>query len=78
MNYDLNTAEGMRNAQQWMNTIIFGATHDTGVWLVPRSGTLVSFNKVTKTARVNGLVPDPSIVRVLKSMGWDVTEGEMK
>jgi hypothetical protein len=45
-----------------------------GVWVVPRSGTLVKFDKNGKTATVTSYLPDDAIARVLRAMGYQVTE----
>lgn len=73
MNYDIDTDEGMANAVQW-TTEHFARLKDGGVWMVPRSGTLVRVRHATKTATLHNTTPDPSIARVIKAMGWTVTE----
>ena len=74
MNYNLDTDEGMANAVQW-TTEHFAKLKDGGVWIVPRSGTLVRVNHTDKTATLHtGAMPDPSIKRVIKAMGWTVKE----
>lgn len=73
MNYDLDTPEGMENAKAWMANMLARMSHN-GVWVVPRSGTTVSFNQQDKTAKVASFLPDPSIARVLREMGFSVTE----
>lgn len=72
MNYDLDTKEGMVNAITWTKKLI---THlnDGGQWIVPRSGTCVTFDKKTQTAVVDApFARDPSITRVLAAMGWRI------
>ena len=72
MNYDLNTAEGMANAKAWMvNTLAH--LNEKGVWMVPRSGTIVTLDQKTKTAKVQSLLDDPSIALVLEAIGYTVT-----
>jgi len=74
MNYNLDTKAGMANAVKW-TTEHFAKLKDGGMWMVPRSGTLVQVNHTTKTATLHaGVMPDPSIRRVIKAMGWTVTE----
>lgn len=72
MNYDLDTKQGMVNAMLWTKKLI-AHLHDGGKWLVPRSGTIVTFNKKKQTAIVDApFASDPSITRVLKAMGWKI------
>lgn len=73
MNYDLDTDEGMANAVQWTREH-FDKLTDGGIWIVPRSGTLVLVNHADKTATIHNTTPDPSIERVIKAMGWTVKE----
>ena len=71
--YDLNTESGMAAAKTWTANLLASLT-DTGAWVVPRSGSLVTVNKTEKQATVTGLFPEPSIVRVLQELGYTVTE----
>ncbi len=72
MNYDLNTKEGMNNAVKWTQAM-FDTVNDGGVWMVPRSMTMVRINKKERTATlVVGFAPDPSIRQVIEAMGWTV------
>lgn len=72
MNYDLDTKEGMVNAIIWTKKLIEGL-NDGGTWLVPRSGTMVTFDKKTQTATVNApFARDTSVTRVLTAMGWKI------
>ena len=74
MNYDLDTKDGMANAVKW-TTEHFAKLKDGGMWLVPRSGVMVQVNHADKTAPLHtGVMPDPSIKRVIKAMGWTVKE----
>ena len=44
-----------------------------GTWAVPRSGTIIRFDKTNKKARViHQMSPDTSIERVLEAMGWEI------
>lgn len=72
MNYDLDTKEGMVNAMLWTRKLI-DTLNDGGSWLVPRSGTVVTVDKKTKTATVSApFMRDPSVIRVLTALGWKV------
>lgn len=73
MNYDLDTDDGMRNAIQWVNDAL-GMLKTGGTWFVPRSSTMVTLvSRVRKQVHVVGLMPDPSLNKVLKAAGWEVT-----
>jgi hypothetical protein len=72
MNYDLNTVGGMNRAVEWTRAL-FERLNDGGVWLVPRSGTVVRvFKSERRVIITNGPVPDAAIADVIKSMGWTV------
>ena len=73
---NLNTEEGMKEAIQWQRALIDSLV-DGGTWVVPRSGTIITFNKQTRTATftLQG-DPEPDIQRVLLRMGWDVVESK--
>ena len=72
MNYNLDTKQGMVNAMIWTKKLI-EQLNDGGKWLVPRSGTVVTFDKKTQTATVDApFARDPSVTRVLKSLGWKI------
>ena len=73
MNYDLDTKDGMANAVQW-TTEHFAKLKDGGIWIVPRSGTLVRVNHTDKTATIHNTTPDPSIKRVIEAMGWTIVK----
>jgi len=73
MNYNLDTPQGMENAKRWMANLLANLT-DNGTWIVPRSGTIVNFDQTRKTAHVLCFLPDPSIARILREMGFSVTE----
>ena len=74
MNYDINTTEGMNNAVTWTRNM-FNNIKDGGTWIVPRSMTMIRINHKDKIATILvGLVPDPSIKRVIEAMGWTVVE----
>lgn len=71
--YDLDTKQGMANAVQWLSNHIDSLT-DNGMWIVPRSASIVTINKKTKTATITCFAPDPSLARVFRAMGWSVVE----
>lgn len=72
MNYDLDTKAGMNNAIKWTQSM-FDTIKDNGVWMVPRSMTMVRINKKDRIATIIvGFAPDPSIKRVIEAMGWTV------
>jgi hypothetical protein len=70
--YDLNTKDGMNNAVKWTQDM-FDTVNDGGVWMVPRSMTMVRINKKDRIATIIvGFTPDPTIKRVIEAMGWVV------
>lgn len=72
--YDLDTKDGMNNAVTWTRNM-FETIKDGGAWMVPRSMTMVCVNHTDKVATIIvGLVPDPSLRRVIEAMGWTVVE----
>ena len=76
MNYDLNTVGGMNRAVEWTRNL-FESLKDGGVWVVPRSMTILRIYKSERRVLLaQGIEPDPSIARVIKAMGWTVTEKE--
>lgn len=72
--YDLDTKDGMNNAITWTRNM-FETIKDGGAWMVSRSMTMVRVNHTDKVATIIvGLVPDPSLRRVIEAMGWTVVE----
>ena len=72
--YDLDTKDGMNNAVTWTRNL-FDTIKDGDAWMVPRSMTMVRVNHTDKVATIIvGLVPDPSLRRVIEAMGWTVVE----
>ena len=70
--YDLDTTEGMNNAVAWTRQL-FSTVNDGGMWMVPRSMTMVRINHTDKVATlIVGFAPDPSLRRVIEAMGWTV------
>ena len=76
MSYDLDTEEGMKNAVAW-TTRLLDHVADGGTWAVPRSGTLIRIDKRNRLCTVVGLIPDPSIARVLNAAGFRVIDGQV-
>lgn len=74
--YNINTKEGMAKAIAWTEQLV-SQLKDGGVWAVPRSHTLVTIiSKEKKQVLLSEGVPDPSIARVFKAMGWTVSHKE--
>jgi hypothetical protein len=73
--YDLDTEEGMANAVAWTNRTL-GCLNEGGIWMAPRSGMSVCvLSHADKRVRVlQGHLPDPSIIRVLKAAGWTINK----
>lgn len=71
---DINTKQGMQAAKDWTQRLI-DTLNDGGTWMVPRSGTILRFDKVSRIANiVYEMTPDTSIKQVLTAMGWTVTK----
>lgn len=71
-NYDLDTKEGMVNAMLWTKQLV-NNIRDGGKWLIPRSGTVVTFDKKKQIATVDApFGRDTAVTRVLKAMGWKI------
>lgn len=73
MNWDISTEEGMAKAVQWTERFM-DTLSDKAVWGIPRSGTTVTIDKPNKTVTITSLLPDPSIPKVFKAMGWTVQD----
>ena len=73
MNYDLDTPQGMENAKRWTANML-DRLKDNGSWVVPRSGTVVTIDKKAMTANILCFMPDESIGRVLRALGYTTTE----
>ena len=70
---DITRPQGMAEAKAWTQKLIDNI-NDGGVWLVPRSGTIIKFDKVNKKALVtHQLMPDISIEMILEALGWEIT-----
>lgn len=73
MNYDISTKDGMANSVAWTERH-FGMMKDGTTWGIPRSGTMVRVYPSKKEAHITeGFLPDDSIKRVIRAMGWTVT-----
>jgi hypothetical protein len=72
INMNISTEEGMKAATQWQQDLI-DSVKDGGSWVVPRSGTTITFDKGTRTAVfISKGIPEPDIKKVLERMGWAV------
>jgi len=70
---DITRPQGMAEAKAWTQKLIDNVK-DGGVWMVPRSGTIIKFDKVNKKALVtHQLMPDISIEMILEALGWEIT-----
>ena len=70
---DIRQPQGMAEAKAWTQNLIDNIK-DGGVWMVPRSGTIIKFDKVNKKALVtHQLMPDISIEMILEALGWEIT-----
>lgn len=70
---DITRPQGMAEAKAWTQNLIDNI-NDGGVWMVPRSGTIIKFDKVNKKALVtHQLMPDISIEMILEALGWEIT-----
>jgi len=73
MNYDIKTKEGMANSVAWTERL-FSMLQEGAIWHVPRSGMEVRVYPIKKEVHITeGLLPDKSIEKVIKAMGWTVT-----
>jgi hypothetical protein len=72
--FDLSTVGGMNRAVEWTRGL-FERLNDGGMWVVPRSGTMVQVFKSERRVIITpGPLPDAAIADVIKNMGWAVTE----
>lgn len=70
---DIHTKQGMAQAKAWTQNLI-DTLNDGATWLVPRSGTIIVFDKKNKRVQVtHQLMPDISIEMVLEALGWEIT-----
>lgn len=70
---DVHTPKGMAQAKAWTQSLI-NTLNDGGTWMVPRSGTIITFDKTNKKAQVtHQMIPDISIELVLEALGWEIT-----
>jgi len=70
--FDIETVGGMNRAVEWTRNL-FECLTEGGVWIVPRSGTMVTVYKSERKAAIKaGATPDPSVEQVIRAMGWKV------
>lgn len=73
---DIATPEGLAQAVAWQTTWV-NRVSEGGVWMVPRSLTIIKIYHSTKTAVfVGGTHLEPDIVKVFKAMGWTCQDSE--
>ena len=73
---NIATKEGMAAAVAWQ-TLMVSLIAEGGVWMVPRSLTMVKIYASKKTAVfVGGTDMEPDIVKVFKAMGWTCQDRE--
>jgi hypothetical protein len=71
-NYDLTTTKGLENSKRWLSNGLM-LLSDNGIWVIPRSNTVVRINKSKKLATViHQDSPDVSIELVFEALGWAV------
>lgn len=73
MNWDISTAEGLKNAVDWQTEHVDRVT-EGGYWAVPRSASLYQLFPQRKTAKKLCGLPEPTIDKVFGAMGWTVEE----
>lgn len=71
--YGIDTEEGMDRAKVWM-TAILSLIKPGGQWIIPRSGATYTFFHDTKTAYRAAYLADSAADRVLRALGWTVTD----
>lgn len=73
MNFDIDTDQGMANSMAWTQNII-NMLKPGGAWAIPRSNTLVTFDRHRTVATM--IVDKPGLEdctkRVLQAIGWAV------
>lgn len=68
---DISTPEGMRAAVEWQTRHV-GMLNDGGIWLVPRSNTIIHINHGEQIATFDTAGSEPDIRNVFLAMGWAV------
>lgn len=68
---DISTPEGLIEAVRWQTNHV-SRIREGGVWLVPRSGTVITIYHSKKHAKFFGMLPEPDIQKVFRAMGWTV------
>lgn len=72
---NIDTEEGMLQAMQWTQDNIVDRLSRNGRWAIPRSNTMCTLDKDTRTVHmecVHG--QEESVERVFLAMGWTVTK----
>lgn len=69
--WDISTPQGLLNAQNWMKGVL-SLLSPNAVWIVPRSGMLLTLDQTNKVATVLGDDWDWAILHVLLTMGWTI------
>lgn len=73
--YSINTPEGMAAAVKWTTEHV-AKIKQGGVWIVPRSGTIIIIDHDSKTATFTELlIGETAVKKVFHEMGWKVKEG---
>lgn len=70
---NIATKSGMNEAIRWQERTV-GLIRDGGVWLVPRSWTVITIHHCNKCAVFNGPHEEPDIRKVFRAMGWTVMD----
>ena len=74
MNYDIDTKEGMKNSVDWTQRL-FDTIREGGIWMIPRSFTLVTVYKSKKEVHIKaGERPERGMVDVIRAMGWTIVK----
>jgi hypothetical protein len=74
MNFDIETPDGMANSVRWTEAML-RQINDGGVWMIPRSGTIVRVSHKDKTVSITaGMHPENSLHRVIEAAGWTIKQ----
>lgn len=69
--WDISTPEGMENAKRWTETFLSMGKPEFE-WHIPRSNSVIRFDKNAKTATLLTPEEDEPAVRVLIELGWTI------
>lgn len=70
--FDIDTVGGMNRAVEWTRNL-FEHIKEGGMWIVPRSGTIVVVFKDKREVIITpGPLHDGAIEQVIRAMGWSV------